>query len=498
MDLSSQTTQRSNPSDTLAIQPGSLRAPMVDAAGEFARHLAENSQTDDTHRREDRSPEKRERPESRERTARDDKTESRSAARKTTDEKSDKTDETAEPQTLLQPAMAPTDEAQVAEAVTEESTKESQAADVAEMTDSDPANEAGESPTAISAEAGTANAPAAVAADVTVDASAQIVRDTVATASPGAKPADHSGAIPPGEPATPSTPGMLGDPSASAETSQDTATTKSATAAPKSATPAIGLQAGSETSSSDAAPADAAEMELVVGTKPAKGLGQAAADQLAEKKNDTKLATAQNNAAIQVTATLQPQRSVAPAQLTATTTDTATAQRSGDPAIPGTTPVGGTGTSAATVRIGTLPGQSQPTQIPSTAIALQMARNLQKGISRFDIRLDPPEMGRIDIRMEVRKDGHVAAHMTVDRPETLDLLQRDARALQQALNNAGLQADSDSLNFSLRDQNAESDRRDFASGERGTNSSDTAVEEPALSPAYNVNLSANGGVDIRV
>jgi hypothetical protein len=107
-----------------------------------------------------------------------------------------------------------------------------------------------------------------------------------------------------------------------------------------------------------------------------------------------------------------------------------------------------------------------------------MARNLQKGISRFDIRLDPPEMGRVDVRMEVRKDGHVVAHMTVDRPETLDLLQRDARALQQALNNAGLQADSDSLNFSLRDQNDNSGGRDFAAGGNANASDDADVEMP--------------------
>src|SRR3546814_19463417 len=59
----------------------------------------------------------------------------------------------------------------------------------------------------------------------------------------------------------------------------------------------------------------------------------------------------------------------------------------------------------ATVRIGTLPGQTTPTQVPAMAIALQMARNLQKGVNRFDIRLDPAEMGRIDVRMEVKKDG---------------------------------------------------------------------------------------------
>ncbi|MES1990594.1 MAG: flagellar hook-length control protein FliK [Pseudomonadota bacterium] len=155
----------------------------------------------------------------------------------------------------------------------------------------------------------------------------------------------------------------------------------------------------------------------------------------------------------------------------------------------------------ATVRIGTLPGQTTPTQVPAMAIALQVARNLQKGVNRFDIRLDPAEMGRIDVRMEVKKDGKVAAHLIVERPETLDLLRRDASSLQQALNDAGLQANSDSLNFSLRDDNAGNDAQDFTSNLSGNGSvskADTQPDEIGMSPVYNVNLSANGGVDIRI
>ena len=43
--------------------------------------------------------------------------------------------------------------------------------------------------------------------------------------------------------------------------------------------------------------------------------------------------------------------------------------------------------------------------------------------------------------------------VTADRQETLDLLQRDSRGLERALQEAGLDADSDNLSFSLRQQN---------------------------------------------
>jgi flagellar hook-length control protein FliK len=153
----------------------------------------------------------------------------------------------------------------------------------------------------------------------------------------------------------------------------------------------------------------------------------------------------------------------------------------------------------ATVRIGTLPGQTQPTQVPAMTIALQIARNLQKGVNRFDIRLDPAEMGRIDVRMEVSRDGAVAAHMTVEKPETLALLQRDAGSLQQALTDSGLQANPDSLSFSLRDQNAGGNAQGSNTGGTGISPlAAAATEETVVSPVYNVNLSATGGVDIRI
>jgi len=161
----------------------------------------------------------------------------------------------------------------------------------------------------------------------------------------------------------------------------------------------------------------------------------------------------------------------------------------------------GQNASTATVRVGTLPGQTTPTQIPAMTIALQVARNLQKGINQFDIRLDPAEMGKIDVRMQVNSDGNVAAHLVVERPETLDLLRRDATALQQALNNAGLQANADSLSFSLRDSNAGGQPQNFSGQTQGGSSLanlEQSTDDVSLSPIYNVNISARGGIDIRI
>ncbi|WP_417686591.1 flagellar hook-length control protein FliK [Roseibium sp.] len=83
-------------------------------------------------------------------------------------------------------------------------------------------------------------------------------------------------------------------------------------------------------------------------------------------------------------------------------------------------------------------------------VAAAIARNLQNGQTRFQMRFDPPELGRVDINMKVAADGSVHAHMIVERPETLDMFLRDQRALERALVTAGLNAESENLQFSLK------------------------------------------------
>ncbi len=94
--------------------------------------------------------------------------------------------------------------------------------------------------------------------------------------------------------------------------------------------------------------------------------------------------------------------------------------------------------------------QTPVQQVNLPQVAFELVRQFDAGNTRFQIRLDPPELGRIDVKLDVDKSGTVNARMTVERPETLDLMQRDQRALQQALQQAGLDAGKTNLEFSLR------------------------------------------------
>lgn len=498
MEFSTPATQRSSSSEALAIKPGSVRNPAADAANDFARHLAENaSQRSDRH--EDRPIERRERsstPDRAEKREEDSRTrEVSTEARRKGEPTSAENAASGNTEAMAEDSISTGRDAAAQNASTGEeeagpADKASAAGDTdgTQVKDDAPADDGTE--TVVAAPVPTEAAPVQTAIKtVSSDPVTKAVTDTPQQQNATAAPAENA------EQSTAAPTDM--------ETDADLETAEAQAKKPLSkqnSAQAAGVQAqAADRDTSEVVPPKT-EAKEPVATKAEKGLGQEAAEKLAEKKSEGKQASSQSNATVTPASAQHSTRNGVPSQQAAQSVSASgsPATTNGDQPLSSVQQSNGSG-NTTTVRIGTLPGQSQPTQLPANTIALQMARNLQKGSNRFDIRLDPPEMGRIDVRMEVRKDGHVVAHMSVDRPETLDLLQRDARALQQALNNAGLQADSDSLNFSLRDQNGDGGTRDFAGngGGSGMAGDDTDIETP-LAPVYNINLAANGGVDIRI
>jgi flagellar hook-length control protein FliK len=92
---------------------------------------------------------------------------------------------------------------------------------------------------------------------------------------------------------------------------------------------------------------------------------------------------------------------------------------------------------------------------PHEQIAVQIRDAMQNGNSRLTVALHPVELGRVEVKLDIDKDKNVTATIVVDRPATLDLLRNDAKALERALQDAGLQTGSGSLSFNLRDSNGQ-------------------------------------------
>jgi flagellar hook-length control protein FliK len=139
-----------------------------------------------------------------------------------------------------------------------------------------------------------------------------------------------------------------------------------------------------------------------------------------------------------------------------------------------------------------------PQAVPLAGVGIEIASRALAGKNRFEIRLDPPELGRIEVRIEVSRDGRVTSHLTADRPDTLSLLQRDAAGLERALQDAGLKTSDNSLQFSLRDQSAGRQQDGTDAGARAPVVDDDAAPIEALPSSY-IRLAGFGnGLDIRV
>jgi len=99
----------------------------------------------------------------------------------------------------------------------------------------------------------------------------------------------------------------------------------------------------------------------------------------------------------------------------------------------------------------------QATMVPPQAgelaqqVTVAIRKGTTEGTSQMHIKLNPVELGGIDIRMEVDADHHVRAILTIEKPETYDLLHKDAQHLQKLLEESGLKlADANAIQYEQR------------------------------------------------
>jgi flagellar hook-length control protein FliK len=135
--------------------------------------------------------------------------------------------------------------------------------------------------------------------------------------------------------------------------------------------------------------------------------------------------------------------------------------------------------------------------VPVAGLAVEIVTRAREGKNRFEIRLDPPELGRIDVRLDIDGQGNVTSRLLVERADTLDLLRRDFNTLERALNDAGLKTDNGSLQFAMRDQG-------FAGGGQQQNEFSRSArvivpgETDTITPAARYNIAQRSGIDISV
>lgn len=97
---------------------------------------------------------------------------------------------------------------------------------------------------------------------------------------------------------------------------------------------------------------------------------------------------------------------------------------------------------------------SRATVETTAQLAAQMARKLEGRSTRFDMVLTPEDLGRVDVSLEIGKDGQLSARLAFDNPAAAADLKGRADELRRQLQDAGFQVAGDALDFSQRDPSA--------------------------------------------
>ncbi|WP_304175536.1 flagellar hook-length control protein FliK [Phenylobacterium aquaticum] len=161
-----------------------------------------------------------------------------------------------------------------------------------------------------------------------------------------------------------------------------------------------------------------------------------------------------------------------------------------------------TGTSRATV-----PVRGSPETVAS--LAAQIVKKLDGRTTRFDVELNPADLGRVDVRIEIGAHGRLTASMSFENPQAAAELRGRADELTKALEQAGFDM-SGGMSFDVAGDRGQanqnqtgqstSDGGGQARGRAFQAALDTASgsADAALSSALAYRTRPAAGVDIRI
>ncbi|WCE28971.1 flagellar hook-length control protein FliK [Vibrio sp. SCSIO 43137] len=120
-------------------------------------------------------------------------------------------------------------------------------------------------------------------------------------------------------------------------------------------------------------------------------------------------------------------------------------------------------------------------------VSEQVQMMMSKNLKNIDIRLDPPELGRMQIRMSMNNDV-ASVHFTVSNPQAREMVEQAMPRLREMMAQQGLQL-SDS---SVQQQNSGSQQSQYAAGNEGGSSAGNggslAGDEANLDESINLDV----------
>ncbi|MEM9043651.1 MAG: flagellar hook-length control protein FliK, partial [Pseudomonadota bacterium] len=135
---------------------------------------------------------------------------------------------------------------------------------------------------------------------------------------------------------------------------------------------------------------------------------------------------------------------------------------------------------------------ARPERALSQSISNQIAQVVRgNGSGRFEISLDPPELGRVTVTLTTTGDS-VSASIASERPEIGDMLRRHNEMLHRELSNAGFK--NVSLDFGFKNQQGEN--HDFQ--RQATHQSDGSEPADERSAGRAEAALVSAGMDLRI
>jgi flagellar hook-length control protein FliK len=148
-----------------------------------------------------------------------------------------------------------------------------------------------------------------------------------------------------------------------------------------------------------------------------------------------------------------------------------------------------------------LPAQHQPTVSARPGaigreIGIEIARHGAAGSNMLIVRLDPPDLGRIDVHIRFDDRGTLRASVVADSAVALDMLRQDSGALGQALTGAGVATDTQSFSFDTRGNGGGQSQGRPADPRPTPSARNDDVESEIVDPAIYRPLRWTGQVDV--
>lgn len=150
----------------------------------------------------------------------------------------------------------------------------------------------------------------------------------------------------------------------------------------------------------------------------------------------------------------------------------------------------------------------RPQQMPQAKevmdqVKVQIAKQGANG-DTIKVQLKPVELGSIEVKLDVAKDGSVSGVVTADNKDTLAMLKNDSRTLEKALSDAGFKTDAGSLTFNLRGEGQQQTAQDQNTSRRSRRAALAAAggldatQNGAAAQAQARFAGGRSGVDIQV